>query len=313
MPFKRAPQEFSASIKEVVIGVGDNAITLGGENVLPLYSFDAAIKNSPKVGIEVSDRGPMTDIPGIADYYKGCDSVAAALAKASEMPGADFVVLSLDSADPNTEDKSIEDCVALCKEAADAVTKPLVIVGSKNVEKDAQLFNKIAEALDGKNVLLMSAKEDNHKSIAVGAVMAYNQKIGAESSVDINLAKQLNVLISQLGVKGESVVMNLGSAAAGYGFEYVASTIDRVKAAALGQNDAQLQMPVITPVAQDTWGVKESVVSEEDFPEWGPQEQRAVDMEITTASACIAAGSNAVILRHPASVLAISEMIAALM
>ena len=313
MPFKRAPQEFSASIKEVTIGVGDSAIILGGENVQPLYSFDAAIKNSPKVGVEISDNGPMSDIPGIAEYYKGCDGIPAALERACDMPGADFVVLALDSADPNGMDKSIEDCVALCKAAADKVTKPLVITGSRNVEKDAQLFNKVAEALEGKNVLLMSAKEDNHKSIAVGAVMAYGQKIGAESSVDINLAKQLNVLISQLGVKNESVVMNLGSAAAGYGFEYVASTMDRVKAAALGQNDAALQMPVITPVAQEAWGVKEAIVSEEDFPEWGPQEQRGVDMEITTAAACIAAGSNAVILRHPASVLAISQMIAGLM
>jgi acetyl-CoA decarbonylase/synthase complex subunit delta len=205
----------------------------------------------------------------------------------------------------------VEDCVALCKEVADAVTLPLVVQGSGNAEKDARLFEKIAGALEGKNILLMSAKEENYKGVAVAAVTAYNQKIGAESSVDINLAKQLNVLITQLGISGDKVAMNLGISAAGYGFEYIASTIERVRIAALSQNDAALQMPVITPVAHDAWSVKESVVSEEDFPDWGPLEQRGVSMEICTAAALIAAGSDAVILRHPESVAAISKMVAA--
>ncbi|GHU80860.1 acetyl-CoA synthase subunit delta [Spirochaetia bacterium] len=310
MPFKRVPQKFTASIKEVVIGTGNTAITLGGENVLPLYSFDAPIKNPPRVGVEISDLGPNRNLPGLAKFYSGADSIPAAAKRAGEIPGASFVSLVLESADPNGEDRSIEDCVRLCKEVADAVTLPLVIQGSKNTEKDAKLFEKIAEALQGKNVLLMSAREDNHKAVAVAAVMAYNQKIAAESSVDINLAKQLNVLISQLGVKNENVVMHVGTAAAGYGFEYVASTMDRVKAAALAQDDTMLQMPIITPVAAEAWGVKESVVSEEDFPNWGPVEERGINMEVATAAAVLAAGSNAVILRHPVSVAAVSKLIA---
>jgi acetyl-CoA decarbonylase/synthase complex subunit delta len=127
--------------------------------------------------------------------------------------------------------------------------------------------------------------------------------------VDINLAKQLNLLISQMGVSGENVVMNLGAAAAGYGFEYVASTMDRVRAAALTQNDTMLQMPVITPVAGEAWSVKEALVTEEEFPEWGPLEQRGVSMEIATAAACLAAGSDAVIMRHPEAVVTISKLI----
>ena len=130
--------------------------------------------------------------------------------------------------------------------------------------------------------------------------------------MDINLAKQLNVLISQLGIAQGNAAMNVGTATAGYGFEYVASNMDRVKAAALSQNDVALQAPIITPIASDAWGVKESVVSEEDFPEWGPTEQRGIDMEITTAAACIAAGSNAVILRHPVSVATIKKLVAEL-
>jgi acetyl-CoA decarbonylase/synthase complex subunit delta len=313
MPFKRTPQQFAASIKEVTIGTGDKAVTLGGENVFPLYSFDAPIPNPPKVGVEFSDTGPDRSVPGIAAFYAGAESLGDVAKRACDMPGADFVSLVLDSADPNGDDMPIEECVALCREAAEAVSLPLVIQGSKNVEKDAKLFEKVAEALQGKNVLLMSAREDNHKAIAVAAVMAYGQKIGAESSVDINLAKQLNVLVSQLGIGGENVVMNLGTAAAGYGFEYVASTMDRVRGAALAQNDNMLQMPAITPVAGDAWSVKESVAPEEDFPEWGPAEQRGVSMEISTAASVLAAGANAVILRHPDSVAAVSKLISELM
>ena len=155
----------------------------------------------------------------------------------------------------------------------------------------------------------MSAREENYKAVAAAAGLAYGQKVGAESAVDINLAKQLNVLIGQLGVDPANVVMNVGSAAAGYGFEYVVSTMDRVKAAALSQGDAQLQMPIITPVADEAWNVKEAMASEADMPEWGSQEERGIDMEIETAAAVLASGSNAVILKHPASVAVISKLI----
>ena len=228
------------------------------------------------------------------------------------MPGADFVVLSLEGADPNGANKSVEDCVAIAKEVADAIDCPLAVVGCKNVEKDTQLFEKVAEALAGKNVLFVSAREEDYKGIVAAAVMAYKQKISAESAVDINLAKQLNVLISQMGISPENYVMNVGSAAAGYGYEYVASTLDRVRAAALEQNDAMLQMPIITPVASETWSVKEASAPEEDMPGWGPADERGIAMEISTAASDLAAGSDAVILRHPESIRTISALIRSL-
>jgi acetyl-CoA decarbonylase/synthase complex subunit delta len=313
MPFKRVPQKFTASIKEIVIGSGDSAICLGGENVLPLYGFDAPIKNPPKVGVEISDLSLSRDIPGISAFYSGAESVPELAKRACGMPGADFVCLSLEGADPNGLDKSIEDCTALCQDVAAQVTLPLAILGSRNAEKDGRLFEKIAGVLQGKNILFLSAREENYKAVAAAAVLAYGHKIGAESAVDINLAKQLNVLISQLGVSAGNSVMNVGTAAAGYGFEYVASTMDRVKGAALAQNDAMLQMPIITPVASEAWNVKESVVSEEEIPEWGPAEQRGINMEVATAAAALGAGSNAVILRHPVSVAVIAQFIADLM
>ena len=267
MAFKAVPQKFNAKINTITIGTDDKAISLGGENTLPFYTFDAQIENSPKIGVEISDAGYCKGIPGIEEYYGGSDDIVEVAKKAAAMPGADFLAVSLEGAHPDGDNKSVEECVELLKKIADAVDMPIVVEGCKNAEKDSKLFEKAAEALQGKNILVLSAQEENYKAIAAGAGLAYGQKVGAESAVDINLAKQLNVLISQMGIKPDGLVMNLGSAAAGYGFEYVASTIDRVKAAALAQNDNMLQMPIMTPVGSEVWSVKEAIVSEEDFPE----------------------------------------------
>ena len=288
MPFNRKPQKFNASIKEVTIGCGEKAVTLGGENVYPFYSFDGEITNAPKVAVEISDMG-VPEVAGLKAYYEGCSTMAEIAKRASEMEGADFVCLRLEGGDPNGANKSTEECM--------------------EIVKDGELLPKVAEALQGKNALILSAREEDYKSVGAAAGLAYDQKVGAESAVDINLAKQLNVVTTQLGVKPESIVMNVGSAAVGYGYEYVVSTMDRIKAAALSQSDAMLQMPIITPVSSETWNVKESMASEEDMPEWGPVEERAISMEIMTAAADLACGSDAVILMHPQSVATISKMI----
>lgn len=309
MPFNQKPQKFNAKINTVTIGTGDKAVTLGGESVFPFYTFDGPIENAPKVGVEITDLGFENAAEGIKAYYEGCSSVAEMAKKASEMEGADFVALSLEGGDPNGENKSVEELIAIVKEVGEAVDCPLVVEGCKNVDKDADLLAKVADVLQGKNVVIMPAKEENYKAIGAAAGLAYDQNVGAESAVDINLAKQLNVITTQLGVKPEKMVMNVGTATAGYGYEYVVSTMDRIKGAALSQDDAMLQMPIITPVSSETWGVKESVASEADMPEWGPAEERGISMEIMTAAADLVAGSNAVILRHPQSVATISKMI----
>ena len=313
MSFAPKKQAFNAKINAVTIGTGDKAVVLGGQNVLPFYTFDAPIENKPKVGVEITDAGmAMCTTAGLKAFYEGCETVADMAKKVESMPGASFIALNLEGADPNGENKSVEECVEVAKAVAAATELPIVVMGCKNVDKDAELFNKVAEALAGKNILVLSAREENYKTVGASAGLAYNQKVGAESAVDINLTKQLNTVMTQLGVNAQSIVMNAGSAAAGYGYEYVASTLDRIKAAALQQGDAQLQMPIMTPVSTDAWGVKEATAAEEEMPEWGSQEERAIEMEVVTAAACLAGGSDAVILRHPAAVEAIAKMIDAL-
>ena len=310
MSFVPKKHTYNAHINEVVLGVGDKAVTIGGQNVLAFHTFDGEITNAPKIGVELTDAGmAMCTMPGEQKFYEGCATVADMAKRASAMEGASFICLHLEGADPNGENKSVDECVELAKSVADATDMPLVVMGCKNIEKDTELFNKIAEALAGKNILVLSARDENYKAIGAGAGLAYGQKVGAESAVDINLAKQLNTVMTQLGVSAQSIVMNIGSAAAGYGFEYVASTLDRVKDAALGQSDAMLQMPIITPVSADTWGVKEAIMPEADMPEWGSQEERGIEMEIVTAAAVLASGSDAVIMRHPEAIRTIAAMI----
>lgn len=312
MPFTAKSGKFNATINTVEIGTGDKTTTIGGENVLPFYTFDAPIENAPKVGIEITDGGLESEPECIQKFYEGCATIADMAKKAATVEGADFLSLRLEGGDPNGANKSTEELIALVKEVAAAVDVPLVICGCKNAEKDAELLAKAAEVLDGRNAVLLASKEENYKTVGAAAGLAYKQIVGAESAVDINLAKQLNVLLTQLGVDGKSIVMNAGTAAAGYGFEYVISTLDRIKAAALAQGDATLQMPIITPVASEVWGVKEAIASEADVPEWGSAEERGIDMEVETAAAVLASGSDAVILKHPASVATISKMIKAL-
>ena len=313
MAFEAKTQAFSSSIGTVTVGTGEKAVKLGGVNVLPFYSFDAPIENAPKIGVEITDAG-LAAYPqkGLQEFYAGCTTPAEMAKRAESMPGVSFICLHLEGADPNGENKSTEDCVVIAKAVADATNLPLVIMGCKNIEKDSELFTKISEALQGKNILVLSAREEDYKTVGASAALAYGQKVGAESAVDINLAKQLNVLMTQLGVASSSIVMNAGSAAAGYGYEYVASTLDRIRAAALAQSDDQLQMPIMTPVSTEAWSVKEAIMSEADMPEWGDAEERGIEMEITTAAACLTGGSDAVIMRHPAAIKAIADMIAAL-
>ena len=309
MSFAPKTAPYSSSINAVTVGTGDKAIVIGGQNVLPFYTFDAPIENAPKIGIEVSDLASQWTLPSLKEFYAGCTSMADYAKKAESVEGADFIFLNFQGADPNGANRSVADCVADAKAIAEVVSKPLVVMGCKNVEKDAELLGALAEALAGKNVLFMSAKNENYKTVGASVALASGQKLGAETADDINLAKQLNIMLKGLNVDCKNVVMDIGTAAVGYGYEYAASTFDRIRLAALAQSDADLQMPILAAVCNDTWGVKESTASEEDEPAWGSVEARAVSMEVSTAAADLTGGADAVALRHPASVAAVKQFI----
>ena len=309
MSFEPKKQAYNTSINAVTLGTGDKAIVIGGQNVLPFYSFDAPIENAPKVGVEVSHAAPTWTTGALAELYAGCTTLAEVAAKAATIPGVDFLALNFAAADPNGANRSTEECVADAVAVAAVTDLPLVILGCKNIDKDSELLPKLAEALMGKNALFMAAKNENYKTVGASVALACGQKLGAETADDINLAKQLNIMLKGLNVNPESVVMDIGTAAVGYGYEYAASTFDRIRLAGLAQGDADLKMPILAVASVDAWGVKESTATEEDEPAWGCQEERAINMEISTAAADLVGGADAIVLRHPAAIATIKKFI----
>ncbi len=307
MAYKMPTQKYSGKILEVTVG---SDLKLGKESVLPFYSFDGDIGNKPAIGMEIWDIFPESWPAAVLDAFKEvADDPVKWANYCVEKYNPDFICIKFEGASPDGLNKSVEECAEVAKRLAENVSVPLVIAGCSNNEKNGKLFTKIAEALPNKNYVFLSAVESNYKEVAAAVGLAYGNIVAAESSVDLNLAKQLNILITQLGVKPDKMVMNPGCAAVGYGFEYAVTTMDRIRLAALEQNDATLQMPMILPVSFESWKVKESVVSEEEIPEWGPQEERGIAMEISTAVGVLAAGANAVILRHPRSVEVVRNFI----
>ena len=309
MSFEPKKQAYNSRINAVTLGTGDKAIVIGGQNVLPFYTFDAPIENAPKVGVEVAHNANTWTTPALAELYAGCTTLAEVAAKAATIEGVDFLALNFAAADPNGANRSTEECVADAVAVAAVTDLPLVILGCKNMEKDGELLPKLAEALMGKNALFMAAKNENYKTVGASVALACNQLLGAETADDINLAKQLNIMLKGLNVNPEAIVMDIGTAAVGYGYEYAASTFDRIRLAGLAQGDADLKMPILAVASVDAWGVKESTATEEDEPAWGCQEERAINMEVSTAAADLVGGADAVVLRHPAAIATIKKFI----
>lgn len=175
MPFTAKSGKFNASIKTVTVGTGDKAITLGGENVLPFYTFDAPIENAPKVGIEITDFGMENEPECVKKYYEGCTTLADIAKKAASFEGVDFLCFRMEGGDPNGANKSTEELMAALKEVAEAVDCPLVVAGSKNAERDAELLSKAAEAVQGKNAVILAAREENYKTVGAAAGLACTQ------------------------------------------------------------------------------------------------------------------------------------------
>ncbi|MBO5785425.1 MAG: hypothetical protein J6R05_05090, partial [Bacteroidaceae bacterium] len=175
---KTAP--YSGKINAVTLGTGDNAIVIGGQNVLPFYTFDAPIENAPKIGIEVSDLANEWTVDSLKEFYAGCTTMADYAKKAESVEGVDFICLNFVGADPNGANRSVADCVADAKAVAEVVTKPIVVMGCKNLEKDSELLAALGEALMGKNVLVMAAKNENYKTVGASVALASGQKVGAE-------------------------------------------------------------------------------------------------------------------------------------
>jgi acetyl-CoA decarbonylase/synthase complex subunit delta len=301
---------YTGKIKEVVLGKGPKAITVGGETSYPFHLFEGEMPHPPRIAIEVYDT-PPDDWSGAAlAPYSDVIGDPVAWAKKAAAYGADLIALQLVSTDPNGLNTPSDQATETAKKVAAAVDIPVIVYGSGNPEKDAELLRKVAEACDGMNLVIGPVVVENYKQIGAGAI-AYKHAIAANSPIDINLAKQLNILLGNLGVPDGQIIVDPTTGGLGYGIEYTYSVMERDRMAALTQQDERLQFPIICDLAKETWKTKEAKAA--DSPLMGSAAKRGVLMEAITAQLLLLAGADVLIMRHPEAIKLVREMISDLM
>ncbi len=299
-------EKYRSKVGEVVLGATkdqggtrSHTITVGGEEALPFLHFEGATPNRPVVALEVWDMAPEEWDPLFEKYYGDVWNDPGAWAKKCvDEYGADLIQVRLKSADPDLKDSSPEDCVAAVKKVLEAVGVPLIVVGCGKAEKDNNIYTPVAEACAGENLLIGVAELENYKAVT-SACMANQHNIIAQSPIDINICKQLNILIAEMSTAMASrIVIDPTIAALGYGIEYSYSIMERARNGAL-QGDKMLAMPMIGNVGLESWRTKEANTKSDEEPGWGEQEERGVLWETTTAMAYLQSGIDIMVMRHP--------------
>ncbi|MFP4088199.1 MAG: acetyl-CoA decarbonylase/synthase complex subunit delta, partial [Desulfobacteraceae bacterium] len=310
MAFEIPEQPYSGKIGETTVGAGKGAVTLGGQDSYPFYLFEGKMPNPPKIAMEIWDYDPSDEWPAAAvEPFKDVISSPDAWAKKCvEEYGADIIVLQLKSTDPNGMDRGPDEAAEVAKKVADAVDVPVILWGTANNEKDEEVLKKIAEVCQGKNMGLGPVEEANHKGVGAAA-LGYGHTVIASSPIDVNLAKQLNILLGNLGVQLDKIIIDPTTGGLGYGMEYSYSVMERIMMAALTQEDDKLQVPMISNLGNEIWKCKEAGLPLHEAPTLGDPERRGIMMEAVGAVCFLMSGSSVLILRHPETVRLVRSFI----
>ncbi len=309
MAFEIPKVTYTGKIKEVKLGKGPKAVTVGGETSYPFYLFEGEMPHPPRIAMEVYDAPPEDWAEAALEPFKDVVNDPVAWAKKCvEKYGAELIALQLVSTDPNGLNRTGEEAARTAKNVAAAVDVPVIVWGSGNAEKDADVLRKVAEACDGMNLVIGPVAEDNYKQVGAGAI-GYKHTAIASTPIDINLAKQLNILLGNLGVPDQQIIVDPTTGGLGYGIEYTYSVMERDRMAALTQQDERLQFPILCNLAKEVWKTKEAKTKTEDAPTLGDAKKRAILMESTTATMLLLAGADVLIMRHPDAIKLVREMI----
>ena len=302
MTFEFYKESYAGSVMEVTLGKGDKAVTVGGESCYPFYHFEGEMPHKPRIAMEIWDKAPE-DWPeaALAPFKDVVDDVAKWAQKCVKEFGAEMIVLQLKSTDPNAEDASPADASATVKKVLAAIDVPLIIWGSANIEKDEAVLKQLSEDFQGENLILGPVEDKNHKGIGASA-MAYGHTLISSSPIDVNLAKQVNILLENLGVPMEKVIIDPTTGGLGNGMEYSYSIMERLRMAALAQGDDKLQLPLINNLGNEVWKCKEAKQSSEEAPTLGDPEKRGILMEAVGAVTYLLSGSDVLIMRHPEAI-----------
>jgi acetyl-CoA decarbonylase/synthase complex subunit delta len=315
MPAIEIPSEkWTGQVREITLGAtlangGTRAktVTVGGETTLPFLHFEGKMPHSPVIAVEVQDRPPADWSPLLQQVWGEATDDVVAWAKAAEASGADILLLKFaphPDLKPDYARKTL-------RRVLEATGLPLIVFGPGQAELDNEILVAVAEEGKGERLVLGICEDKNYRTI-VAAAIAHGHLVNARSPMDVNLCKQLIILIRDVGLPLERIVMDPTTGALGYGMEYGYSVMERLRLAAL-QGDSMTQQPMLVTPGEEAWRTKESRSDDGIPPAWGDWAERAINWETLTASALLESGADIVVLRHPESVKRIRRMIEALM
>ncbi len=318
MPIEFVKDSWPGTVRTVTIGATPEnggsrvkSITVGGESALPFMHFEVEMPNRPQVALEIRDRRPDDWSSLLLETWADVVDDPAEWAKAAEQTGADLLQLTISLTDVDGNTTSPESAVASVKKVLDASGLPLIVFGPGQAEVDNELLVPIAEATKGERILLGICEDKNYRTI-VAAAMANGHLVNARTPMDVNLAKQLNILINDMNMPMDRIIMDPTTGALGYGIEYGYSAMERLRLAAL-QGDAMTQLPMLVTPGFEAWKTKESKVGEDVPDEWGDWLKRAINWETLTSVTLLESGADILVLRHPESLRRVKEAIDALM
>ena len=311
-------EKWSGQVREVTIGATaedggtrTQTLTIGGETTLPFLHFEGSIPHRPALAIEISDHKPDDWSPILLETWGEAMESPAAWAKAAEEAGADLIYLVLSLTTADGEENTPENARRVVREVLDATGLPLAVAGPGQADIDNELIVPVAEEAEGERILLGICEEGNYRTI-VAAALANNHLVQSKTPMDVNLSKQLVILISDMGIPLERIVMDPTTGALGYGIEYGYSVMERLRLAAL-QGDSMTQQPMLVNPGEEAWKVKESKVGEGVPESWGDWQNRALEWEALTASSLVQSGADLLVLRHPDTLKRVKAMIDALL
>jgi len=307
--FEFYKESYTGSIKEISLGDGAKAVTVGGETCYPFYQFEGEMPNKPRIAMEIWDMEPEDWADSALSHFKDVVSDPAAWAKKCvDEFGAEMIVLQLKSIDPSGEDASPEDAAATVKKVSEAIDVPLIVWGCASPQKDEDVFKKVAEECQNVKLTIGPVEDKNYKGIGAAA-MGYGHTIISSSPIDVNLAKQVNILLENLGMPMDKIIVDPTTGGLGYGLEYSYSVMERLRMAALSQGDDKLQFPIINNLGNEVWKCKEAKLKADEMPILGDPERRGILMEAVGAVSYLMAGSDIIMMRHPESIRMVKSFI----